>query len=345
MAARPAPTFYILHGDNAFDREAYVAEMRARMDDTGTADLNTMTFDGRNADVADVFNAACAVPFLSDRRLVIVSGWLSWLARSGAGSAGKETLARIVGQLSTLPDTARLVFVEREALKETHPVLKAARADPRGFVRLFALPPLQQVPAWIISRAGHYGITIEPAAAAMLTALSGGDLIRLDGELFKLAAYVGDGGVAREDAVAALTSHTYFPESLIFTMVDAIGQRDSQTALRALHRQLKATGDDTGAVLSLFGMIVRQFRLLIQAREHLDRGRGYGGALAEALRLHKFVAEKIERQSRNFTLRDLEAIYHRLLEIDREVKTGRTDLVLALDVLVAGHGDEVETRE
>jgi DNA polymerase-3 subunit delta len=325
--SKPVPTFYVFHGDDVFRIEEEVAKMRARMGDPATADLNTAAFDEHTATLADVMNAASALPFLADKRLVIVMGWLSWLARSGAGKTGKDTLDQLAAQLPGLPDWARLVFVEREVLKETHPVLRAAAADPRGYVQNFALPkdPTQ----WIMRRAEHYGAQIEPAAVQALASVVGNDLVAADNELFKLAAYTGGERPIAEADVAALTP--YVPEQSVFDMVDALGQRDGQTAIRLLRRLLA-----DGEALGLFAMIVRQFRLLLQAKEHLVTGQGHGPALVKALNVHRFVGEKLERQSRNFTLADLESIYRRLLDLDRRIKTGQIDPELALETLVAG---------
>ena len=84
---------------------------------------------------------------------------------------------------------------------------------------------------------------------------------------------------------------------------------------------------------SLWGMVVRQFRLLIQAREILD-GRGNKDDVARALGVHPFVAEKTTGQAARFSMESLESIYHRLLNIDERVKTSQITLDLALDTLV-----------
>jgi DNA polymerase-3 subunit delta len=148
---------------------------------------------------------------------------------------------------------------------------------------------------------------------------------------------VGERATITEADVAQLTH--YVPEESVFALVDALGQRDGRTAARVLHQLLDAERDTTSGAMGLFAMIVRQFRLLIQAREFLAMGRGRGPALAKELRVHKFVAGKLEKQSRNFTLEDLEAIYRRLLDLDRRIKTGKIDPVLALDTLIAGLSD------
>ncbi len=326
-SSKPTPTFYLLHGDDIFSLEEDVAAMRAKMgDDPATADLNMTSFEGKTATVADVFNAVSALPFLSDRRLCVVDGWLAWLSRAGAGKAGKDTLQQIADQLPDLPDWARLVFVERETLKDSNPVVKVARENPRGYVKTFRQPsnPFK----WIEARAAYYGASIDGQAVQALAAITEGNLIRADNELFKLAAFVGPGETITEAHVAALT--TYVPEQSIFEMVDALGRRDGQTATRLLQRLLEDSDP-----LSLMGMVVRQFRLLLQAREHLDLGGGRGAALAQALHVHSFVAGKLETQARNFSLADLEEVYQHLLALDRSIKTGKIEPDLALQTLVA----------
>jgi DNA polymerase III delta subunit len=47
------------------------------------------------------------------------------------------------------------------------------------------------------------------------------------------------------------------------------------------------------------------------------------------------VAEKIGAQAHRFSMERLEAIYHRLLEMDIAIKTGEIDADLALDTLIA----------
>jgi DNA polymerase-3 subunit delta len=82
-------------------------------------------------------------------------------------------------------------------------------------------------------------------------------------------------------------------------------------------------------------MIVRQFRLLILAREHLDEG-GSPKEIGKAIGVHPYVGEKLAGQVRAFSIEQLETIYHYLLETDVGIKTGKVDSVLALDLLIAG---------
>ncbi|MBN1565433.1 MAG: DNA polymerase III subunit delta, partial [Anaerolineae bacterium] len=110
---------------------------------------------------------------------------------------------------------------------------------------------------------------------------------------------------------------------------DALGRRDGKTASHLLHRLL-----EDGEALQLFGMMIRQFRLLIQAREYINAG-GNPKGIGKAIGVHPFVGEKLGTQVRAFSLEHLEKIYHFLLDTDIAIKTGKVDDILALDLLIA----------
>jgi DNA polymerase-3 subunit delta len=323
--SKRTPTFYVFHGPDEFSCRAQLQTMRTQMGDL--AELNTSIFDGKATAAGDVIAAASAIPFLSDKRLVIVEGMLTWLTRKGAGNTGKAQLAELVEGLPRLPDFARIIFVEPGALSDNHPILQLAKTDPAGFHKNF--DPPRDPARWIILQARQeYGIEIEPRAAVALASVIGEDLRAADSELAKLATYVNGERPISEDDVKQLTPYT--AEVDIFEMVDALGRRDGATAARLLHRLLE--NDDP---LRLFGMVVRQFRLLILAREYLNSG-GTPKQIGKAIGVHPYVGEKLGQQVSKFTLDQLEQIYHYLLETDIGIKTGKVDDMLALDLLIAG---------
>jgi DNA polymerase-3 subunit delta len=90
--------------------------------------------------------------------------------------------------------------------------------------------------------------------------------------------------------------------------------------------------------IAIFAMIVRQFRLLLQVRELLDQVSN-PAEIAREIHLHPYVAGKISGQAYRFALPVLERIYHRLSEIDEEMKTSQVPGNLALETLVVQLGN------
>jgi DNA polymerase-3 subunit delta len=330
--------YYIFHGEDEFSRTEQIHKLRAKMGDPQFAELNTAQFDGRKITLSELRHACDSVPFLADKRLVIVEGMLARFDPRRAKSEGETggeveqeanpALAKeLIAYLDRLPETARLIFVESTALAKNNPILKhAASSEKKAYVKEFSAPTERALPKWIQERVKAKGGDIESDAVAELAAHVGTDLRLLDNEIEKLLTYRANAPIRAEDVRALIAS---VHESGIFVLVDAVGSRERDAALKLLHAQL----DHNAAPGYLLSMITRQFRLLLQMK---DLGaRGYTVDTAnEQLKLHPFAAKKTWTQAINFTLPQLEAIYQKLLETDLAIKTGRSEPVLALDVLI-----------
>jgi DNA polymerase-3 subunit delta len=344
MPPKTPPTIYLLHGEDDQAIAEFLNQLRAKLGDPVTAEMNTTVLDAKGFSLADLRAACLTAPFLAKRRLVILEGFLSALtARRGKGQsettddpeaetdslpAAKEILKEFLAFLPEVPLSTALVLAEKRLLPASHPVLKwAQEAGGTAYVREFVPPRGTDLPAWILQRAHAQGGEFTPAAAQLLAAVAGDDPRTLSQEIVKLLTYANYSRPVTPQDVTDLT-----PESAltgIFEMVDSIGARDGSRALRLLRKTV-----EQGSVPAVFGMVVRQFRLLLLAREALDAGTP-AARLAQALEVHPFVAQKLASQARNFTLSGLETIYRRLRDIDDEVKTGRVELDTAMEALVA----------
>jgi DNA polymerase-3 subunit delta len=332
------PRFYLLHGQDEFALAEYVENLKTELGEPSMASLNITELDGRTVTLPQVQAAAGAMPFLTDFRLVIVEGWLTKLLSktegedegeaetARAGGSAKETLTALAAYLEDQPASTRLVFVEKRDLPERHALLKAVSGQPWALVKKFDLPQGEALVKWIFSRAKAEGGTFNREAAQALAEVER-DPRALGHEIVKILTHV---NFARPVEVAdvALLTHAN-SEARIFDFVDAIGQRRGKQALAELHKLL-----DKEEPLYVLGMVVRQFRFILLAKELLEARRPEA-EVATTLGLHPFPTGKVCAQSRNFTLPALEAIYHRLLETDAAIKTGQTEPATALDVLVA----------
>lgn len=332
--------YYILHGEDELSRSEAINRLRVKMGDPQFADLNTTQFDGRKLSLGELQHACDAVPFLTDKRLVIVENMLARFdprrakSEDDAGETEEEanpTLAKdLIAYLERLPDTTRLVFVESKTLAKNNPVLKHALSigdEKKAYVKEFTAPTERALPKWIQDRVKAKGGTIEPGAITELAAHIGTDLRLLDNEIEKLMTYRAKETIRAEDVRTLVAS---VRESDVFALVDAIGRRETKSALKLLHDQLH----HNAAPIYLLAMITRQFRLLLQMKDLATRGRTMEEA-REQLKLHPFVASKTWNQALNFSLPQLEAIYQKLLDTDVAIKTGRSEPVLALDILIA----------
>ncbi len=326
--SKPTPTFYIFHGNDEFGLSQQIRKMKADMAHVDSAGMNTEEYDGTETKSATVVSSVGTFPFLADRRLVLVKNMLSWITRKGAGEMGKQNERYLLDELPHLPDYSRLVFVEFQALPKSNKVLQLAESSPNGFVKAFEAP--KNLNQWISSRAkSEYQAEIKPDAATALASVVNGDVRRADNELLKLVAYA-NGTPITEAMVIALTP--YSPEVNLFEMVNEMATGNGGRALTLLHQAVEGPNKDP---FQMWGLFTRQFRLMLLVKEQDELGTP-SDAIATELQMSDFIVNKTLKPARLFSLENLETIYAKLLEYDQKVKVGEMDILMALDLLVAG---------
>ena len=156
--------------------------------------------------------------------------------------------------------------------------------------------------------------------------MTGEDTRQASQEITKLLTYVDYKHaieLADVEAVSIVTA-----QGNVFEMVDALGTGNGKKALASLHQLLESEEP-----FQILGMVVRQFRLLLQAREIMDARGNAQTAAGNWASLHSSPRRSSARRE-DSSLEALEAIYHRLLELDEDVKTGVMPIETALEMFV-----------
>ena len=325
------PVVAILHGDDPYSINQHLNALLDRCfgKERSLEQLNLTRLDGRQATDEELGSAANALPFLADKRVVVLT---SPLSRLTSDAARKRFLALLEG----LPSSTLLVLVIEDTLERkkgwksfpsTHFVHRwVMAAGNRAKYELCQLPQPGEMPMYIRKTAQAQGGQFNPDAAAALAAHIGNDTQMAALEIDKLLTYVDRRRPVEAQDVEELTAQGSQVD--VFAMVDALANGNSRQAIGFLHQLLEEQDP-----LSLFGMITRQFRLLIQARELMDEGRG--SQIMTEMHQAPFLADKLAGQARRFSMAQLEDIYHRLLSIDEAIKTSQMPPDLALDTFVA----------
>jgi DNA polymerase III subunit delta len=319
---RKMPNIYFLFGNDEFAISRRLKDFESDFPDSTSADMNTARLDARSLSEDDLNNAVNAMPFLAKRRLVL-------LANPSAKYNNPSVRKKFFEFLEKMLDTTRLVmyeFIDPRAAEKHWLVKWAEKNEKLVQAKAYMLPRLKDMTGWIVNETKNQGGKIDPRAAEMLKDMVGVDTRQAGMEITKLLAYVNWARpITGQDveAVCIVTS-----QQSVFDFVDALANGNGKSAQHLLHRLLE--NEDSFA---LWGMVVRQFRLLIQAREILD-GSGNKEEVARTLGVHPFVAEKTTQQAARFSMESLESIYRRLLHIDEGVKMSQVTLDLAMDTLV-----------
>ena len=333
-------TNYLFLAPDEFLLGQRLGQLKQALGDAEMASLNLAELEGARSKVSDILYHAGALPFLAERRLIIVRGYLAHLeSRLGTAKAPNRTAQAEARQiLEGLADPAfsnDLVFIEdkldkrRAIWRGLDGLAGLEKLSKDGLLAIEELntPDARALPAWIANTARQDGIEIDGRAVQMLAIYVGADLRRLTLELDKLRAYAAGRSITPND-VQRLVSDT--SEALIWDLTDAIGQRDGRKAMRALY----ALRRNDANPFYLLTMITRQYRIMIKVKDETARTSGNEYDIAGRVGERPFPVKKAMAQSRNYALPQLEGILDRLLSSDFAMKTG-ADPNTEIDILVA----------
>ena len=132
--------FYLFEGPESWLKERALEAITAKLVSPESRDFNFDRFDGNDADAGAIVTATQSLPFLGDRRLVIVNA-----ADELAAADGR----RVAEILADVPASTCLVFVfdGKANLREEIP----AQVSSLGVVVTFWTPFPNQLPAWAMA--------------------------------------------------------------------------------------------------------------------------------------------------------------------------------------------------
>lgn len=341
-----------IYGEDDFRAKKKISELKAKflreIDPTG---VSLSAFDG-NASFSEIRSTLSTASLLSSKRMLVLE--------DAFASKSKDFLDKILEFLEgrEKKETDDIVIVYQPRIKvgkkggrgEMQKIDASGREKPllvkekkffdflskQKFVQEFKKMSNADISSWIKKEARERGAEISIRAADELSSLSGGDLWQIDNEINKLINYkkgilskLSEDNVLVSIEVGDVSELVkgVFDEN-IFALTDALSARNRILALKLLEEQYMA-GLSDGHLLS---MISRQVRILIGIRQALDSGLS-SHEITSLLKLHPFVLQKGINQVRNFNLETLKKIFFRLVEIDKDMKTGRADARTALNIL------------
>ncbi|MCL2407251.1 MAG: DNA polymerase III subunit delta [Defluviitaleaceae bacterium] len=298
------------------------------------SDMNTAEFI-KDFSFADIKNAAEAVSFTADKKLLI-------FRNTGLLQTGKKDLSDdLAGYIETTHDNGNAVFlfIESEKMPDKRVKLyKTITAPTRGLAVDFTTPPEAELVVWLARTLMAEGVNLQSGAGRFMlqyvcgsavTDADAGIMHTLHTETLKLAAYVGAGGTADTTDVQAVCTECF--DGKVFGLVKELGTKNG-SAIVTLSNLLA----QKEAPLMLLSMIARQFRLLLICKGLRDKGHP-PTAIATATKLRDFMVRDYLTQSGSFSHKELADILTDVLQAETNIKNGKMEDRLALELLVIGN--------
>ena len=340
--------------------------------DDDARDFNLDTLDGESTSVSDVLAAAGNLPFLSDRRAVIVrrAEKLEGVAAATGGARKKKSdgspATRLAEGIEKLAPSTVLILVRSPETPEPgdkpgerclNAVLDKIVDDKGLLINCMVPPKATPVAIGIVeSEAAAHDIILARGAAAHLVNRCGTDIAALLSELEKCALRAGIGTPVTAAVIDEMTKATL--SETVFDLTDSIGARQGAKALKSLQDLLSA-GEPPELIMSL---IVRHLRQMLQARALLDAGLSLDGSaarrispqlmaqlpagrdnLATALQSQHWLGGRLSNQARHFSIGQLSRALEYAFEADLSAKgiegsggfESRDESRASLEILVA----------
>ncbi|MFA5127039.1 MAG: DNA polymerase III subunit delta [Patescibacteria group bacterium] len=287
--------------------DAIVNKFRNEIDPAGH---NIDRLDGETIKADDFFQAISVTGFLASKKLIVVKNILA----NKKITSWQDSLLQFLKKQKDSREENYIIFWETEkpdARGKLYKTLKQFK-----YVEEFKELSNNELSVWVKKQADKNNKKISPGTIKLFLAYTGNDLWAINQELNKLFSYCLE-EITDQD-IKKLTPAKI--DENVFNLVDALSNRNKALAMKLVGDQLQAGANGQ----YLLSMIVRQYRLLIKTKL-LAKQISYPGALAQALKIQPWLAEKTLRQSQGYTLEQLKNIYHQLLELDAKLKSTALD--------------------
>lgn len=322
---------YLFFGQEQYFCEKTIRVLEQYVINPSFRDFNYEYMEKDNITIERIENACETLPFMDERRLVIIKNF-SYLQRGKTSKEEEKQIQYLAEYIKRIPDSTCLVFWQTEEIDKRKKLFQGIKKV--GVVLEFKKLNAVALGNWISQYLKKKGKVMKKSVqhflienSDYLSKNSTKTLIDMVNEIDKIIDYIGDREeILIEDIEEMLPRRL---ENDIFKLVDAIGQKDKKNALKFLNDMLRE-GENGLRILS---MIARQFRILIQCKELKERGYTLN-EIASKLNFMPFIVNKGISQARYFDQGILRQAMYSILDMDSKIKTGKIDEKLALEMLI-----------
>lgn len=293
---------YFLYGDETFLIDEALAQLEVAALGDGLRDFNLNTFYGSEVEAAQIRDAVETLPMMSQVRVVVVKD---------AHELGDKDWELLWPLVDEPVNTTALICVGSKIDKRKKHI---KRFMDRGVVVEFKRPFDNQIPDWIRTIAKKHSLQLSADAVDLMHQLVGSNLQDINGELTKLAQYLGEKKKASADDIMKVVSHVRLDS--VFDLTDAIGRNDRARALTCLANLLDNGQNEVGVL----ALISRHVRILRLVSDGLKEGLS-GQRLASRAGVSPYFLKSYVDQAREWNSTKIDRTFEALLDTDRALKS------------------------
>ena len=315
---------YLFFGEEEYLKKLYQDRLIKLIVPVGTEMMNLNIFEEKEFEINKFMDICETLPFMAEKRLVIIKN--SELFKNGK----KEDTEKLSDYISKLSDSTVVLFIENEVDKRSK-IYKTLQKN--GSVTEFLPLKENELTAWIKRELKKGGKEISTKEIVYMLRTVGTDMELILAEIQKLISYSDKSIITQQDIDSICTKSL---ETKIFDMLDAIGEKNPQTALDIYNNLLMIKETP----IKILVMIIRQFRLLFQTKILTESGAGTD-LIAQRLSQRNFIIKGLIQQSKNFSRQNLRAALEDCLETDLAIKTGKLSPEMAVELIIIKYASNI----
>lgn len=280
-------------------------------------------YDMETTSLSTVLSDAITVPFLEELKIIILKN-PKFLTKS-ATSTKDEIKAMLKYLKSPCDSTLLIIDATNTVINQSNEIYKMLK----NVARIIDYPDPEEIElkGWIVRSFDANGIDIKDDALTLLLEYIGDDQARLSQEIDKLSSYVGKGGTIRKEDIKLLVPKNINNE--IYLLIKAIINHDLALTNQIYDNLITHTKDS----LTIFSLISNKFKELLTTYRLLK----YGYSQSDIAKFYNVSTGKayyIVQEARAFKLSDLEFYIDKLAELDYQIKSGKLDKTIGLELLL-----------
>ena len=317
------PSIYLFYGTENYLIEQAISSIINKRLSNDEKDMNFFTYDLLNEPLENVVEEAETLPFIAGHKVVLAKNALLF---TGQKLKIEHDLAGLEHLIQSPPDYSTIIFwVPYEKLDERKKIVK--RLKEQGTIKSFNTLKGEELLGWIQNKGKEEKVSITEEAAELLVNTSGPDLKILAQEIKKMAIFVGENGKINKGVVEELGARTM--EQNVFALSEHLANLQYEQAFTVLYDLLLNKEEP----VKIIALLARQFRIMLLAKEMYQKGYSHQ-QIGSQIGAHPYAIKIALQQSTAFSDLQLKKILKQLAEIDYEIKTGRKEKVLALEMFI-----------
>ncbi|MGH4118860.1 DNA polymerase III subunit delta [Clostridium sp.] len=296
--------------------------------DSEFIDLNYSKFDGSKTDFELIIDACETMPFMSNKKVVVVyrASFLEDSVSKNSGDLKNNNFTLLNDYLKNPSPHCVLIIYYVFSSDREKPSNKIKKLDKKVCViKVDKLKGevLQKKCRDLFSAASA---KIGKSELTLFCSSVDNNMDIILNEIEKLVSFAKGREITKGDILAMMPQKS---ENDIFNLVDYLSQKNTKRALDILN-ELIYKGEKIPFILYMIG---RQFNILFHLKLGIEGGKTKDN-LANELKLHPYICEKMISQSTKFTLNRLKRNIELCVKTEKTLKSSSTDSKINIEMFM-----------